>query len=35
MKASDEIGLLFVLNYLLELERKPSPLLVREGPRFH
>ena len=31
MKTSDEIRVLFVLNDLLELERKSGPSLVRGG----
>ncbi len=34
VKTSDEIRVLFILNYLLELERKSRPSLVEEGLRF-
>ena len=33
VKTSDEIRVLFILNYLLELERKSRPSLVEGGLR--
>ncbi len=34
VKTSDEIRVLFILNYLLELERKSRPSLVEGGLRY-